>query len=148
MVTTVHLDEATSPHATSPTANGTPVNLTAGDGGDTSGNGGVASLTGGNALGDGFGGNVVLTAGDGASGDGGNVIINTGVGSGTPGHILVNELPEFSDDVTAAEGGVPVTGLYRNGSSVRSVMIRLLLQILLLRRPRTENFIFDKMVDG
>lgn len=100
MVSTVHLDVATAPSGTdvnitsgtpaSTTSIGTAVNITAGDGGATSGNGGSVNISPG---------------------------VNTGIGA--IGFVVLTNIPEFSNDGTAAAGGVPLGGLYHNNSDLR-----------------------------
>lgn len=75
------------------TSNGSNLVLEGGDGGSTSGDGGVVNITGGSVDGGGNGGNInlVATAGVGTNKDGGDVQLTAGAatGSGTPGTIVL-----------------------------------------------------------
>lgn len=120
--------------------NGGAVTLAAANGVGTNRSGGAAALSGGNATGTGAGGAVTINAGTTADNNGasititarpgvgtnragGNITLNTGAatGTGAPGTVIVgsNGLQNFANDAAAATGGIPVGGLYRNGSVVQ-----------------------------
>ena len=65
-------------------------------------------------------GDVAVTAGSSfaANGDGGDIILTPGdeAGAGVAGVVKILGLSDFADDAAAATGGVPVNGVYRNGS--------------------------------
>ncbi|PWC44267.1 hypothetical protein [Azospirillum sp. TSO22-1] len=93
-----------------------------GGAGDGTGSNGAVILHGG-AIG------IIGSAANGANGDGGGVYIESGeaTGTGTPGNITLwpagyivfpGGLTNAADDTAAASAGVPVNGLYRNGSAL------------------------------